>query len=405
MSVEVVVTGMGVVTSAGVGKKCFWDTVSNGRSSFAPIRRFDTEGFRCRIGAQISDELDPGEVKTSRKLWDLTACAGLIAAREALADAEVDIEGSPLGLFWGSAVGGIISLDEQFQNFYSRGHRWVTPATVPKTMLAAAAGLIAIETGARGPSCTFASACSASSHALAHAFAQIRSGTLKRCLVGGADCPISPGHLQAWDQLRALSPDNHPPGRACRPFSRNRNGLVLGEAAVAFVLERGDDAEKRGIEPYGRIRSYGANCDAVGVLQPSASSQRECIELALCSAGWQGTVPDYIAAHGTGTLEGDRSEVAALRSLFGEMSDRLTLSSIKSTLGHTLGASGALSLGSVLLAMREGIVPPTANYEEFDPDCDIDCVPNQARAARIEKALVHSFAFGGSNVVIAVEKP
>ncbi len=137
MSVEVVVTGMGVVTSAGVGKKCFWDTVSNGRSSFAPIRRFDTEGFRCRIGAQISDELDPGEVKTSRKLWDLTACAGLIAAREALADAEVDIEGSPLGLFWGSAVGGIISLDEQFQNFYSRGHRWVTPATVPKTMLAA----------------------------------------------------------------------------------------------------------------------------------------------------------------------------------------------------------------------------------------------------------------------------
>ena len=405
MSVEVVVSGMGVVSSAGMGKQSFWDTISSGRSTFAPITRFDPTPFRCRIGAQMPDQLDLGQLRTSRSLWDMTACSGLLAAREALAEAKVEVDANPMGLFWGSAVGGIISLDEQFRNFYTRGQRWVTPATVPRTMVAAAAGLIAIETGIQGPNCTFASACSASSHAIVHAFEQIRSGVLNRCLVGGADCPIAPGHLQAWDQLRALSPDSDSPGRACRPFSRNRNGLVLGEAAVAFVLERGDEAEKRGIEPYARIRSYAANCDAAGILQPSASSQRDCIQLALSKAGWQEIVPNYFAAHGTGTLDGDRSEVTALRSLFGEKSDELTISSIKSTLGHTLGASGALSLGSVLLAMRRQVFPPTANYEEFDPDCAIDCIPNKARQGRIEKALVHSFAFGGSNVVIAVEEP
>ncbi len=404
MSVEVVVTGMGVVTSAGVGKKPFWKRISSGASCVAAISRFDTRGFRCRIGAQISDQLDTGQIKSSPSLWDLTAAAGLVASREALTDAQIEVGASPMGLFWGSAVGGMISMDEQFKNFYTRGHRWVGPSAVPRTMSNAAAALIAVETGIQGPNCTFASACSASSHAIAQAFEQIRSGVLSRCLVGGADCPIAPVHLQAWDQLRALSPENGTAERACRPFSRNRTGLILGEAAAAFVLERKDEAARRGIEPYATVRSYGANCDAAGILEPSASTESECIQLALTRAGWQKSVPDYIAAHATGSLVGDKAEVAALRSLFGKQSDQLVLSSIKSITGHTLGASGALSMASVLLAMREGTLPPTANYEEFDPDCDLDCVPNTAREASIQRALVHSFAFGGSNVVIALER-
>jgi len=326
----------------------------------------------------------------------------LLSIQEALTDAGWEKPPHDASIVLGSAVAGIVSLDKQFENFYTKGGRFVMPYTVPRTMLNAPAALVSIELGIRGPMYMLGTACSSSSQAIGLGYRLIASGLATTCIVGGTECPVSPGHLQAWDRLRALSKDNETPWRACRPFSRNRSGLVLGEGAAALILEERESARSRGAAVCGEILGYASNSDAQQILQPSVESQENCIRAALADAGRAGSYPDYISAHGTATLDGDRKETQAIKACFGRDASRIAISGTKSMTGHTLGASGAMALVSSLLAMRDGLLPPTAHLEEPDPECDLDYVPNASRPGSISLGLVNSFGFGGCNAVLVV---
>ncbi len=402
---RVLVTGMGVFSPAGPGKESYWSALRCGQSFISPIRRFDTAGYRSRIAATIDEaEVAVPYSKTDPNLWDLTASIALHSIKEALGDAGWERPPQDAAIVLGSAVSGIVSLDRQFENFYTRGGRFVMPYTVPRTMLNAPAALASIELGIRGPLYMLGTACSSSSQAIGLGFRLIACGLVRTCIVGGTECPVSPGHLQAWDRLRALSKDNETPWRACRPFSRNRSGLVLGEGAAALILEERESAISRGARGYGEILGYGTNSDALQILQPSVASQEDCIRSALADAGRSGELPDYICAHGTATIEGDRKETEAIKACFGPQASRIPISGTKSMTGHTLGASGALGLVSTFLAMREGLLPPTAHLEKPDPECDLDYVPNASRPGSISLALVNSFGFGGCNAVLVVSR-
>jgi len=394
---------MGVFSPGGAGKELFWNVLKCGQSFISPIKRFDTSGYRTRIAATIDENMVPAvNSKTDPNLWDLTASIALIAVKEALNDAGWEEPPREAALVLGSAVAGIVSLDHQFENFYTRGGRFVMPYTVPRIMLNAPAALISIELGIHGPMYMLGTACSSSSQAIGLGHRLIATGLARQCIVGGTECPVSPGHLQAWDRLRALSKDNETPWRACRPFSRNRSGLVLGEGAAGLLLEERDAALSRGARVYGEILGYASNSDAREILQPSTQSQKDCIESALQDAGRAGVCPDYISAHGTATVDGDRKETEAIKACFGQGAAGIAVSGTKSMTGHTLGASGAISLVATLLAMRDGILPPTANLEERDPECDLDYVANVSRPGNISLALVNSFGFGGCNAVLVV---
>jgi 3-oxoacyl-(acyl-carrier-protein) synthase len=400
---RVVITGVGVVSPAGLGTEPYWSALKQGRSLITPITRFDTADCRTRIAASVDPESFPAVAKRAApNLWDATAVMALLAIKEALADAGWSRPPSQASIAFGSAVSGIVSLDEQFENFYTRGGRYVMPYTVPRTMLNAPVALASIELDIRGPAYMIGTACSSSSQAIGLGFRLVAHGLADICIVGGTECPVAPGHLQAWDRLRALSKDNETPWRACRPFSRNRSGLVLGEGAAALILEARDSALARGANVRAEMVGYGSNSDAREVLQPSAESQAECMRLALSDADRVGSAPDYICAHATGTVDGDRKETEAVKACFGRRARKVAISSVKSMIGHSLGASGAMALVATVLGMGDGVLPPTANLEEPDPDCDLDYVPNQARGATIGLALVNSFGFGGCNAVLAV---
>jgi len=400
---RVLVTGMGAFSPVGPGKEAYWTALRQGQSFISPIRRFDTTGYRTRIAATIDETQVPAPCsRTDPNLWDLTASIALLSIKEALQEAGWEQPPQDATIVLGSAVAGIVSLDQQFENFYARGGRFVMPYTVPRTMLNAPAALVSIELGIHGPLYMLGTACSSSSQAIGLAYCLIACGLARTCVTGGTECPVSPGHLQAWDRLRALSKDNETPWRACRPFSRNRSGLVLGEGAAALILEERESAVARGAGSWGEIVGYASNSDASQVLQPSVESQEECIREALADTGEPSALPDYISAHGTATFEGDRKETQAIKACFGRHAPRIPISGTKSMTGHTLGASGALALVSTLMAMREGVLPPTAYLEEPDPECDLDYIPNTSRPGSISRALVNSFGFGGCNAVLVV---
>ncbi|RPJ62102.1 MAG: beta-ketoacyl-[acyl-carrier-protein] synthase family protein [Acidobacteria bacterium] len=402
---RVLVTGMGVFSAAGSGKEAYWTALRCGQSLISPIRRFDTAGYRTRIAATIDEGKVPVPYsKTDPNLWDLSASIALLSIREALEDAGWQEPPQDAAIVLGSAVAGIVSLDQQFENFYTRGGRFVMPYTVPRIMLNAPAALASIELGIRGPMYMLGTACSSSSQAIGLGCRLIACGLAQTCIAGGTESPVSPGHLQAWDRLRALSKDNETPWRACRPFSRNRSGLVLGEGAAALILEERESAIARGARSYGEIVGYASNSDAHQILQPSVESQEDCIRAALSDAGRSGALPDYICAHGTATIEGDRKETEAIKACFGSKASQIPISGTKSMTGHTLGASGALGLVSTFLAMRDDLLPPTAHLEEPDPECDLDYVPNTSRLGSISLALVNSFGFGGCNAVLVVSR-
>jgi 3-oxoacyl-(acyl-carrier-protein) synthase len=402
---RVLVTGMGVFSPVGPGKEVYWTALRCGQSFISPIRRFDTADYRTRIAATIDEATVPiPHLRTDPNLWDLSSSIALISIKEALLDAGWKEPPQDATIVLGSAVAGIVSLDQQFENFYTRGGRFVMPYTVPRIMLNAPAALASIELGIHGPIYMLGTACSSSSQAVGLGYRLISCGLARICIAGGTECPVSPGHLQAWDRLRALSKDNETPWRACRPFSRNRSGLVLGEGAAALVLEEREAALSRGVRGYGEILGYASNSDARQILQPSVESQEDCIRSALADAGLSDALPDYICAHGTATIDGDRKETEAIKACFGPQAGRVPISGTKSMTGHTLGASGALGLVSTLLAMRDGLLPPTAYLEESDPECDLDYVPNTSRPGSVSLALVNSFGFGGCNAVLVVSR-
>jgi nodulation protein E len=295
-------------------------------------------------------------------------------------------------------VGGQSTEDVGFQDLYKKGLNRVHPLTIPKTMANAGASHISMEFGITGPSFTFSTACASAAHAIGQAFWMVRSGMTDLAIAGGSEAPFSLGILKAWEAMRVVSTDT------CRPFSKDRRGMILGEGAAMLVLEPMEAAQARGVRIHGELVGFGMSADAAHITQPSSEGAARAMRAALRDAGIAPDAVGYINAHGTGTAANDPTEMAAIRAVFGAHAGRLAVSSTKSMHGHALGASAALECVATALALRDGLLPPTANYREPDPECDLDVIPNQARAAQVEFALSNSFAFGGLNAVLALKR-
>jgi len=358
--------------------------------------------LRFPNAAEVRD-FDPGAhfLNKETDLLDRFAQFAVVAAREAVADS--GIEWTPelrerAAIVTGSCVGGKSTEDEGFQGLYEFKRPRVNPLTIPKAMENAGASRISIETGITGPTYTLSTACSSSNHAIGHAFWLVRNGVADAALAGGSEAPFCLGNLKAWEAMRVVSPDT------CQPFSKNRRGMILGEGGAILVLETLEAAQARGARIYAEIAGFGMSSDAHHLTQPTVEGPARAMRAALGDAGAAAEAVGYINAHGTATPANDPTETAAIRMVFGAHADRLAVSSTKSMHGHALGAAGAIEAVATVLALRHGILPPTANFEEPDPQCDLDVVPNQARAAEAEWALSNSFAFGGLNAVLAFRR-
>jgi len=398
MQRRVAVTGLGVISALGVTVDQFWEALSHGRSGIGPIQSVALNALRFSNGAEALG-FDSGSYFDAKEasFLDRFAQYGVVAARHAIADAGITFEngrGENTAVITGSCLGGKATEDEGYRQLYRDNNTRFNPLTIPRAMSNAAASRISLEFGITGPGYTVSTACSSSNHALGQAFWLVRNGSVDAAITGGSEALFTPGLLRAWEAMRVVSPDT------CRPFSKNRRGLILGDGGAMMVLESLDEARARGARIYGEICGFGMSSDAFHLTQPSAEGAGRAMRAALKDAGVAPESIGYINAHGTGTTANDSTETAAIRSVFGAHADNLLVSSTKSMHGHTLGAAGAIEAAATLLALHNGIVPPTANFEEADPECDLDIVPNVARAAEVECAMSNSFAFGGLNAVV-----
>lgn len=397
---RVVITGLGVVAPNGHNRPAYWEALAAGRSGIKPFETIDDLPAPVACGARIEDfdpaaHLDPQRYNMLDRFGQL----GLIAAAEAVTDSGIDFKEPGLadrsGVIVG-ADGGYIALEQSYRGIFKEGRRRAPPLTVPKIMPNAVSSNISMVHGCRGPNYTVATACASATHAIGQAFQMVRSGVTDAMITGGAEAMIAYGVLRAWAALKITAPDT------CRPFSANRKGMVLSEGAAMLVLETLEHAQARGATIYGEMLGLGMTADAGDLLAPSEDGAARALRAALADGRIAPEAVDYINAHGTGTRANDITETAAIRDVFGDHADRLMVSSTKSMHGHPLGAAGALEAAAALMALKDGIVPPTANYEEPDPKCDLDYVPNTARQADVAVALSNSFAFGGLNAVIAM---
>ncbi len=399
---RVVVTGVGVISALGRNAGDFWEALAAGRPGIGPMKLVDAKLLRFPNTAEVRD-YDPAEYFQNKEadFLDRFAQFGVIAAREAVRDS--GIEWTPelrehAAIVTGSCVGGKSTEDEGFQNLYEFKRTRVNPLTIPRAMENACASHISIETGITGPTYTISTACSSSNHAVGQAFWLVRNGVVDAAITGGSEAPFSLGNLKAWEAMRVVSPDT------CRPFSKTRRGMILGEGGAMLVLETLEAARARGAKIYAEIVGFGMSSDAHHLTQPSVEGPARAIRGAICDAGIALEQVGYINAHGTATPANDPTEAGAIRRVFGVHADRIAVSSTKSMHGHALGAAGAIEAVGTVLALHNGILPPTANFEEPDPQCQIDVVPNQARPAEPECALSNSFAFGGLNAVVAFRR-
>ncbi len=399
---RVAVTGIGVISAIGHNSGQFWESLKAGRPGIGPLEAVDPALLRFSNGAEVRN-YTPAQYFDEKELGllDRFAQFGVIAAREAIAAAGVEWTQElreSAAIVTGSCVGGQTTEDEGFVNLYRNNIPRVNPFTIPRTMENAAASRISLETGVVGPTYTISTACSSSNHAIGQAFWMVRSGAVAMAITGGSEAVFSLGFLKAWEAMRVVSPDT------CRPFSKDRRGLILGEGAAMLVLEPLDAARVRGAPIIGEIIGFGMSSDAFHITQPSPDGAARAMRAAISDAGLRPGDITYINAHGTATLANDAAETTAIRKVFGEHAGHLAVSSTKSMHGHTLGAAGAIEAAATLLALHHRVLPPTANFTEPDPACDLDVVPNIARPAAIEFALSNSFAFGGLNAVLAFRR-
>ncbi len=399
---RVVVTGMGVISALGPDRDSFWRALTAGISGIRPIQSVDTAGLRFTTAAEVSS-YDPEAHFDSKELpfLDRFAQFALISAKEAVKQAGVEWtdelrEGS--AVITGSCMGGRAAEEAGYWELFHHNRTRVHPLTIPLSMSNAGASHISMKYGIQGPTYTVSTACSSSAHAIGQAFWMVRSGSALMAIAGGSETTMLIGLLKAWEAMRVISKDT------CRPFSAERSGLVLGEGGATLVLEPLEAALARGATPLAEIVGFGMTSDASHITQPSPAGAARAMRNAMQDAGLAPEQVGYINAHGTATLVNDRMETAAIRAVFGAHADRLAVSSTKSMHGHTLGAAGALEAVASVMTLREGIVPPTANYLSADPECDLDVVPNTARALEVEACLSNSFAFGGLNAVLAFKK-
>ncbi len=396
---RVAVTGLGAISAIGHDVPAFAKALAEGRSGIGPIASIPTDRLTARTAAEIRG-FDPAAHFGAKRLpmLDRISQLALVAAREAACGIEFNrLDRQRIGAILGAA-NGQETIDSASRALYEAGAARLHPLSLPRIMPNAPASHVSIEFGLRGPSFAVASACASSTHAIGLAFQMIRAGMADMMLTGGTDASITVGFMKLWDALRILSPD------ACRPFSADRNGLVIGEGAGMLVLEDWEHAEARGAGIQAEIIGFGMSADAHDMLAPDAAGSAQAMRAALDDAGIAPEAVDYVNAHGTGTRLNDKTEVAALRAVFGDHLAALPVSSSKSMFGHCLNAAGGLEAVATMLALRDGVLPPTIGFTQADPECPVDCVPNQARRVLIEVAMSNSFAFGGLNAVLLARR-
>ncbi|GAB5471620.1 MAG: beta-ketoacyl-[acyl-carrier-protein] synthase family protein [Rhodospirillales bacterium] len=398
---RVAITGLGCISALGHDVATTWAGLRAGRSGIGPLSQVTGERLMVKVAAEVTD-FDPHRWLDERivDFTDRFSQYAIIAAREALADSGLELDSESAqrtACLVGSGMGGMTTMDEGFVRLYRHNTLRAPPLTVPKVMPSAAASQVTMDLGVTGPSFGLTSACSSSNHAIGEAMWMVRSGRVDRAFAGGTEACLSYGCLKAWEVLRVMAPDT------CRPFSKNRKGMVIGEGAGMVLLENWDLAKARGAKIYGELAGFGLTADAADLVQPSLEGASRAVSECLTDAGLAPEEVGYINAHGTATRMNDQVETQAIRQAFGKQAERLGVSSSKSMLGHGLGAAGGLEIIPTVMAVKEGILPPTANYVEADPDCDLDYIPNEARTQQIGAALSNSFAFGGLNAVLAVK--
>jgi nodulation protein E len=397
---RVAITGVGVVSALGVGADAFESALFAGRSGIRPITKVTSESLRFQNGAEVSD-FDPSSHFQGKQLSILDPFSqyALVAAREAVKQSGIRFVPHRTAVVTGAGGGGQPTVDQGYYDLYDRKSPRVSPFNVPRIMANAAASHICMEFGVTGPSFTLSTACSSSNHAIGHAFWLIRSGICGAAIAGGSEAVFTLGYLKSWEAMRVISSDT------CRPFSKDRQGMILGEGGAMLVLEDYDSARERGATILADIVGFGMSSDAFHITQPSVDGAAAAIQAALTDAGLSSEHIQYVNAHGTGTQMNDPTETAAIRKVFGPHAGHMLVSSTKSMHGHTLGAAGAIEAVATILAIRRQCAPPTANYTQPDPQCDLDYVPNAPRNAAIEFAISNSFAFGGVNAVLALAAP
>lgn len=399
---RVAITGLGCISPLGLTAVDHWRSARDGRSAIGTITRVPLEKLKVRVAAEIRsfDANDYFDHRIVDNLDPFTQYA-CVAAREAIADSGLDLAGEladETAVITGTGIGGAVTIDVNSERIYGEGKSRVHPNTIPRLMPSAATSQITMEHGVTGPSFTVTSACSSSNHAVGEAFWMVRSGRARAAITGGSEAILTYGSLPGWFALRVMDTET------CRPFDRNRMGMVLGEGAGIVVLERLEDAQRRGAHIYAELAGFGMSADAQSTLEPSEEGAAKAIRRALDDGSLPPEDVVYVNAHGTGTQANDVNETRALRRVFGAAADRLLVSSTKSMHGHALGGAGALELVITAKALDEQIAPPTANLTDQDPECDLDCVAGTAREAALPGALTNSFAFGGLNAVLALRR-
>ena len=399
---RVVITGAGTINPLGHDVAQTYAAMREGRCAIGPLDIRDVDRLSVQIGGQVRD-YDPETLFNRQQiaLYDRFTQFTLIAAREALGQAGLVFSGdlaNRSGVVLGTSGGGLSTQDDNYRAVYEDGKNRVHPFIVPKLMNNAAASHVSMEWNLRGPSFTVATACASSNHAMGQAFHMIRSGMADVMVTGGSEAMLCFGGVKAWEGLRVMSKE------ACRPFSATRSGMVQGEGAGVFVLEDRDHAVARGADILAEMRGFAMTSDAADIVMPSKQGAARAIAGALADAAMAPEEIGYINAHGTGTAANDKVECAAVADAFGAHADRLMMSSTKSMHGHLIGATGAVELLACLMALREGIIAPTIGYEEPDPECALDVVPNAAREADVSAVLSNAFAFGGLNAVLALSR-
>ncbi len=396
---RVVVTGLGVVSSVGQSTRDYWDSLVAGRSGFAKATLGTTPQATDKLVGEVKN-FDPAAHfdRSQLLLLDRVSQFAVVAAREAVKQSGIDLQGElaeRTAAIIGTGSGGHTTVDDNFHRLYAEKAARLHPLTIPRAMISAPPSQVSLHLGIKGPAFAISSACASSTHAVGVAFHMVRSGSVSCAVTGGTEASITFGAMKGWEAMRIMSSDT------CRPFSKDRKGMVIGEGAAVLVLETLEHAQARGANILAEVVGFGMSADAKDLTAPDPNGMARAITGALNDAKLTPDQIDYVNAHGTGTMANDLAETAALRSSFGAHAEKLAASSTKSVVGHGLGAAGAMEFVAAIMAIRDGIAPPTMNYLGADEGCDLDYVPNEARRMPVRAAISNSFAFGGLNAVLA----
>ncbi|MBP3964549.1 beta-ketoacyl-ACP synthase II [Paenibacillus lignilyticus] len=410
MKQRVVVTGMGVMTSLGSDLNTFWGNLMEGKSGVSLVEAFDVSEYPTRIAAEIKNfnpedyQIDKKEARRMDRFVQFAVVASTLAVKDAALNIGEEVDAERVGVMIGSGIGGLGTWEDQHNILLEKGPKRVSPFFIPMMIANMASGQVSMITGAKGPNSTAVTACATGTHSIGDSYKMIQRGDADVMICGGAEATIRPTGMAGFCSLRAMSTRNDEPTKASRPFDVDRDGFVMGEGSGVLILESLEHAQKRGARIYAEIVGYGMSGDAYHMTEPDPDGAARCMVKALRDGGIEPSQIDYINAHGTSTPVGDKSETTAIKKTFGEHAYKLAVSSTKSMTGHLLGAAGGVEAVILGLSLKNGIIPPTINLENQDPECDLDYVPNTPRKADLNYALSNSFGFGGHNATIVMRK-